>query len=646
MNNGHLQVRMPSKAATRLGSRHHLRENMAQLSQLLDELRSAQSTFAAAIDQVEKVSTENGVLKDVARIREKEHADEVRRLKLEISHLKDTVRQQVETTKIAKRNIDSVARLRREKEQLEEKVELYSRRLLNYRPRVSAAELPHEILLLILRNCLAPEWLLRGIREPSPSSLYQQDMAMKSALSLVCKGWSPVAEELLYGHVHLRSIGQVVAFARSLEARPALGGLVLRLDLGCFVPRGYRTIFQAESTRILDLCPRLAHFGFVPVFLLDHNNPELPHPLLPPLGSSITSLEISGAADSTGETGPLMLLRLQLLILRLPLSSTIWPNVSMEFPVLEELFFRVHTIPPTPADGELKWTTPALRTLAIISDDALPSRRTWQRWTPTILKAVGKGITTLSLTYSAADFTLGDITQSCPRLQHLVITATARGRQLAPPPLLVSKHPTVRFLDIWCHPLFAPPTLNVPDVEQVKADFPSLEIYRFLDGSFLYLDALPLACPPGLPVMRAEVEVRRDGADSSYETAAIGSADRPRPAWMGILEDFIPATSINSLQNLNELVLVDDSDDEWLPSPRDGPDSDGSSSYESDSEEEEEEEEALPTEDSDHGSDSDSMSETEREGGLDGPRQFYMEEDWEATREETLDIFSRIVATD
>ncbi|KAJ7141338.1 hypothetical protein C8R44DRAFT_763206 [Mycena epipterygia] len=71
--------------------------------------------------------------------------------------------------------------------------------------------LPHEILLMVFRSALAPQWLLNGVapEPPHPQSVWSVDLRMKLSIFNTCKSWHPIGLELFYENVALRRIEQV-----------------------------------------------------------------------------------------------------------------------------------------------------------------------------------------------------------------------------------------------------------------------------------------------------------------------------------------------------------------------------------------------------------------------------------------------------
>ncbi|KAJ7071953.1 hypothetical protein C8F01DRAFT_1101959 [Mycena amicta] len=514
---------------------------------------------------------------------------------------------------------DEIERLRRENAELKETVRRLSTRLMKYQSRVSVAELPHEILLMIFRKCLPPSWML--VRELIPDSLYATDLERKTFLALVCKAWNRVASDLLYGNVHLRSIGQVVSFARALETQSGLGPIVRHLELSCFVSRGYRAIFEAETSRILDLCPRLAHFGFVPNFLIPTMVCKLPR-----MNPTITSLEFTPDVDFTIVLAALTQLCPGLRSLALPFTeSYVDTYPQLNFPVLDELrvliFMKKDENSGMLAPSLWNWSMPVLQGLWLVAmpnNISYRSRISWLAFAPLFLDAFGTNISFLSL--HVANFWEPTILRvRCPKLKHLVITTTRRWQDPSSCAMpTVESHAGVRYLDVWCqcNAEIEPSRLHLPDVHKLKSGFPCLVACRFLDASFIHFHRLPLEFPPGLPAFRGEIVFEGPRHRTSiYET----DLRLPLPGWWRTIVDFVDPASVYSQYDLTDTARFEghelEEDSGWYPN-------------------------GAPDEDSDEGLYSDGDSDSFVDEGHEG--EFYLEEDWEMDRDEVLEIFTTV----
>ncbi|KAF7305923.1 F-box domain-containing protein [Mycena chlorophos] len=452
---------------------------------------------------------------------------------------------------------------------------------------ISILDIPPEILFMIMRHILPPTWILRGIRELTPGSPHIADLAAKSTFALVCKIWNQVATDLLYSDVHLRSIGQVVAFSRALETPRALGQLVRQLHLICFVPRGYKEVFSGETRRILDNCPLLVHFMYAGQQPTDPalewtGNDTLS--ALPPMPSSLTSLEFT--ADVAPELFIPVIAEVCAVLqtLRVPFRVDLHQQhphyPRLDFPVMEELHIVIWVptgIGPSLADSERSkkiwdWTMPSLRRLwlscpgseGLLVQQIMPA---WSTYAPQFLALYGKKLVFLSLHVGCmALHTPIPIAAACPRLTHLAVTTMSPGRAGGYTPeyeVIGDRHPRVEHLDVWCRwntsacvewgsdenpdPDFHEPVeLDVPIFDKLKGGFPSLRTYRVLDGTFVHLDRLPLDFPPG---PQDDIALQAQAQDDDSDRI---------PAWSAAIQAHIHPKAVFSYFDLESWASDDD----------------------------------------------------------------------------------------
>ncbi|KAJ7141323.1 hypothetical protein C8R44DRAFT_763181 [Mycena epipterygia] len=527
---------------------------------------------------------------------------------------------------------EEVQRLRLENSRLEHANRVLSEKLASSFPS-DLAQLPHEILLLVLRYALPPRWLLSGIRELIPQSIYSIDLSMKLSILVVCKVWHQVGIELLYESVFLRNIGQLPAFVRALEGRD-LGPLVRNVDLSCMVPRGYSALFQSETRKLFQLCPRLSHFGFVPPFLI----PPFPDSL-PVMSHSITSLEFSRVVNFG-----LILLSLdhlcdslRFLALPLPPSEDIEEyatDVQLNFPQLEEL--RVHLNPEPDSDLEpsvpsvWNWSMPGLRRMWLTA--TFPDRIRAEM----LLDVYGQNLTFLSIFFWTDVQALLD---RCPSLEHLVI-----GNPTSTASLL--KHQKIKHLDLWwqwhARAVVEP---DKPTLESARIGFPALCSCRYLDVTFNYLWDLPLRFPPNELPPRDEARIAAVDAPDVFsgdadnesgkmdedeemkedlEDSEVRANDFIGSSWLAAILEYTDPQSMNG-RALPEVDLSDDEDgyQSFVVNATFGNESD-------------------PEDYSDSDSDAGSCVTVSEDGGY-LVDQFYTGVDqWEVDRDEALEIFSRV----
>ncbi|KAJ7287091.1 hypothetical protein C8J57DRAFT_1215374 [Mycena rebaudengoi] len=433
-------------------------------------------------------------------------------------------------------------------------------------------------------------WLLNridGYLEAS-HSIFCCDLRMKMSIMGVCKSWHQIGIELLYENVVLRRIGQLPAFVRALEGCVGLGALVSRLNLSCFVPRGYSLLFQRETQNLIKLCPQLVHITFNPPFII----PTLAY-ALPPIGSTITSLECSSAVDASVVLALLVQLFKTLKSLSFTPPESWDDNVpELVFENLEDLYLHF-ALPP------LKWTMPHLRRFWLAGK--YRPAQDMNRWFS------AHGPTLIFVSWRSGYKYIPDI-----------LTSSACDDWAYPPsPSTVTswKHDTLKSLDIWIEHF----RLNVAssDIDDWKKVFPTLRTYRILDNTFGYLVDLPIrsspyAVQPGSPSLPENIQ------------------EDP----MAIVREFIHPESVdgNPLGSIREInsELEDDegnssSGDEYVG---DGEDDGGSVNSDNS--------------DSDSGS---CLTDSEVEDDL-WQDEFYIDEYWEVDRAQALDIFSGTIDSD
>lgn len=419
---------------------------------------------------------------------------------------------------------------------------------------------------------------------------------MKLSILAVCKAWHQLGLELLYESVILQNIGQLPAFVRALEIQIDLSPRVRHLDISCFVPNAYRILFESESSKNFRLCPRLLHFGFVPIFLIPMMGLSLP-----PFGSCLTSLEYTDLEDFSIvlRSLPECSASLQRLALTLPSGYSDLLHPKLDFPKLEDIRLCIGAAVNSSMSLS-KWTMPNLCRMWLTAES------TDSYIVPALLDAYGQNLAFISVSYIPLGLHnhtgLQDILDRCPILQHLV-GDDAVGR-ISPQPL---KHPNVQYVDIW-YP-WTPEREGIyqhsPPLAILKGGFPSLRGCRYLDSTFRHLWDLPIQFPPH---------------DSEHQHNG-----KTTDAWLTTISEFIdPASVYGNTFPLDESL----DEEEWNPQ-----------SCMIDANLENDSNAGDSSDWGDEPSDTESADEAE-DPHLD---EFYWVDNWNADREEVLEIFSKIV---
>ncbi|KAJ7045966.1 hypothetical protein C8F04DRAFT_455626 [Mycena alexandri] len=336
---------------------------------------------------------------------------------------------------------------------------------------------PPEILLVILRGALPPVWVLHGdLTSTSRDSFHHCDIRMKLSFVNVCKSWHDVGMELLYETVILYRIGQLPTLVRALEGREGLGSLVKHLDITFFTPRGYTALLESDTRRLFELCPRLSRFGFAPAYL----NPGLTH-VLPPLASTITCLDYGDIVQMSMILPSLVQLHRTIRSLSLTVTTTPYDGPQLNFDSLEDLHLRLaqdHTFP------EEKWAMPSLRRLWLRS--VIKWAAPWG--VGRLLGVYGSTLTFLEWDQGTRD--LKAMLESCPELQHLVLTF--HSWNVGSISIGHLSHKKIETIDIWR----TWPTFDRRPIFDHLGGFTALRSIRDLDSTYKCFWDLPVRVPP------------------------------------------------------------------------------------------------------------------------------------------------------
>ncbi|KAF7321972.1 hypothetical protein MKEN_00719700 [Mycena kentingensis (nom. inval.)] len=452
----------------------------------------------------------------------------------------------------------------------------------------AASIIPREILLLIFNNAVSPPWILKRLAEAQAPQILDTNQAIKRAIVSVCKLWHAVGSELLYNHVQISSIGQLATLMETLDSNNALCALVKSVQLSCYVTGNCRTLFEYETARLLELCPRLSAFSWVPPFL-DPTRPVS----LPALSSKITQLEFSAVVPARQlflsilpSTDTLQSLALCLQAIdELQAPSDYDVNRELLFPTLREL--RIHLIDDLQlaefvSRSPWRWRTPCLEKLWMSSVNSPGTN--FGPWTTAqirnLLDAHGKTVNFLSLggcqgtlAWSREVIEAPLLQQRCPKLEHLVLPL---------PPKDVGKlvqlcHEKIAYLDVYHHQTLAPHR-RVRRTRAFLAEsgiekLPAIRIYRGLDAAFAFFHELPIRClprdqlPPGAHEVKFGAAVHFTGqhdlpeVDPQNSVVALCYGDEPAeghsvrdPSWLVELNDTLPLASLYTSLSIDHVL--------------------------------------------------------------------------------------------
>ncbi|KAF7321968.1 F-box domain-containing protein [Mycena kentingensis (nom. inval.)] len=447
--------------------------------------------------------------------------------------------------------------------------------------KTTSAQMPPEILEMILRGSLPPDWMVGQLRETLGPTLRSRTIAQKLGFTLVCKVWNGVATELLYESVYIHRVEQLSAFARTLEGRDGLGALVRNLELSCFVPAECKLLFEDEISKIFHLCPRVARFTHVPIFAVPSLSTHLPAVST----STLTSLEFGAYVDFDVVQALLASVSTTVRSLKLGFFQLESPSfrTDLDFPLLEGLQVEViyAQVQNPPSVGIWDWSMPALRRMWLFAAEMVNFGRNAGPIVERFLARYGNRLEFLSLSVWLDGIILEELLRPCTSLVHLVLhSKTERSwgfwtrseihsswhldSESRPTPA----HTTLKYIDIW-FPRVADFRLRAIDqifVPKIRSAYPSLRACRYLDVAFDCFRDLTLRYPPDEPWAAGQSGF---DTDSHFPPVATGaSAPLPwdrhlRPPWLRDIEEFMLPMS-----SLGRTLLESTADDggEFMPS--------------------------------------------------------------------------------
>ncbi|KAJ6571376.1 hypothetical protein B0H19DRAFT_660306 [Mycena capillaripes] len=333
-------------------------------------------------------------------------------------------------------------------------------------------KLADETLLAILRFALPPSWRMDygTALPPFPRTIWSVDYHTKLVLIAVSKTWYRVGLEFLYENVMLQSIGTLAAFMQAVETRAELGALVRRLEICYVVPSGYQLFHAAEAKKIFELCPRITHFTFNPKVLPHAAPPLFP---LPGLGQAIANLDIGDFVQYSSILPALQRLcrTLQSLSITLP-SKYDDGQTTLDFAHLENLRLALAMDSQVPG---ARWVIPELRQICFRpSWLGKPTAPLYHTAACALLAAYGSTVKVLKiLPVGRGSPSLQQLLDRCPALQHL-----ATGDWCLDAPL---RHETLRYLDAL-RDSYTPVDSKEEKFERLRDMFPALRACRFVDG--------------------------------------------------------------------------------------------------------------------------------------------------------------------
>ncbi|KZP33312.1 hypothetical protein FIBSPDRAFT_1036413 [Athelia psychrophila] len=377
-----------------------------------------------------------------------------------------------------------------------------------------AVPLPDELLRLIFLRTVPPSMFLDTSFSRSRSSAYSSAVTTKRSIVFTCKQWARVGTELLYATILISHIGQLLALARTLAARPALGRLVRVLEIRCVVFQGHVPLYTRELGAVFAALPRLANVVHCPLLPGWEMSTDDDWVALDKGTSPAVRLEVV--------TRSLDVLPRTLRCLVLGMGECLGPfeNIVGEFAALEELdisLYMLSTFPQT-VHKSIKLSHLTVLRISIYHSSFALLDRISQIWSmpaltnirldfnfyhvptshlDTFLLSHGRAITYLHIRCGGGVGLLPNVAfaaqlhilpHACPDLTHLVLCA---GVILPNIP-----HMTVRYVDTWMSDLAAHRDVDAKSREDLLRIFPRLQRMRALDCALPDVSDWPRLFPP------------------------------------------------------------------------------------------------------------------------------------------------------
>jgi hypothetical protein len=395
-------------------------------------------------------------------------------------------------------------------------------------------QLPDEILLLIFYAAIPPSFLLDSSQSAGPNSPWCLTMRTKKSIIAVCRRWWQVGVEMFYEEVVFRQFGQIPALVRTLEDPMVnIGNLIKKIDIRCFIPIGYSSLYEAELRRVFEHCPRVARVNFsVSASPADPSTSPLRahcvfrYLALQSIISKLTHLQC-GPMVSFGNLVAGLQLCTDLVSLSFYLPSHDGPapqeheafSISLVMAQLED-FRCVMAWRGTYYLSIIaqQWSMPRLRRASFdqnINVDMSYHAR--------FFRSHGHNIQYLHirpaaviLIDQATTVEMQVLLDLCPSVEHIVLSSQMR---------IPIAHPKVMWIDVW-----DPNSAQLAPYKELCATltpkaFPALRGIRYIDLTLANVADVPIVLPPDLAKTGGAFEYRFPGVDVQHTVGRIVKRD-------------------------------------------------------------------------------------------------------------------------
>lgn len=477
------------------------------------------------------------------------------------------------------------------------------------------------LLPFLIRLCVVPE------------SSWCHALRTKKKLAGVCWDWYRVGLEILYEEVIIRRIGQISALLRTLETGPYFGTIIKSLEVNCFVPKAYFSLFRENIGKIVKHCPLLHKIAFVPqVYLLEH---PVPFPIsFLGISRTITHLKCDPSFDFNSVAPGLVHLSQTLISLSVTFSSQETTPSDTKALLSHLRYLEIRCDRPSSIDIlHQVLIVPALTHFTLACTNCRGSRLSDFSSILQFCASRGSNLRRLQLNCictdvrdrSAVTDIFQEIFNGCPFLEHFVQFAKCSAY------LLSLSHPTIRWIDEWddidvpgryllpdpqsheSNPFTSVSSLESVDtptepIHRLVSCYPNVQGLRRFHASLRGQLQLPILLPPST---RSNFEFNYPGLFIKYWNGSFYRMD-------GWLDADDLSDEENSKSSGSSTSSDSNSEGMYHPSDEEGKDDDSGSSCSDDS--------------------SDRSGATDIEAGL--TDEFYDGEDWEADNDTALSVFA------
>ena len=340
--------------------------------------------------------------------------------------------------------------------------------------------------------------------------------------------------EMFYEEVVFRHFGQIPALVRTLENSTVdIGGLIKKIDIRCFIPVGYFSLYQAELRRIFERCPRVVHVNFSVSASPMNSSTDSPRTLcvfkymaLQSVISKLTHLECGEMVLFENLIAGLQLCtNLTSLSFYLPPHAEPAPQQHDAFsaPLVMAELEDLRCVMPWRNTYYLgviarQWSMPRLRRVSFDQNINVD-----MSWHGIFFLHHGRNLTYLHirphaviLTEQPATVEMQVLLKLCPEVEHIVLSSQI---------LVPISHPKVKWIDIW-----DPNSAQHAQHEALCASltqkaFPALRDIRHIDLALANIADVPIVLPPDLVRTGGPLEYQFPGVDIQHTVWRIVKRD-------------------------------------------------------------------------------------------------------------------------